>query len=297
MKYSLLIIIICSGFFNRALSQSFLKENKIWSIYECSDTDIPGQPQPQPKTKYFKFEGDTLINSQSYKKTFYSYNIDGPYHMLSSLFREENNIVYEISVFNHDESISYDFNLKKGDFYYQPWDQESFDHPYVVDSVVVRNILGTDRKHWYFSVAESEGDGYIAEIWIEGIGSLTGPLTPIGWDLVGEIEELICVHEGDVQIYQNPNFSGCEVNSNSVTVLEKNKQLININLSGEGMLHIKLQNEKVGEIQIYSLEGKQLLNQKITNNETELCVPSNGILLYYFVTEKGEIQTGKVLVK
>jgi hypothetical protein len=86
------------------------------------------------------------------------------------------------------------------------------------------------------------------------------------------------------------------VNSNSAPIAKNKNQLIELFSLGNGILRLKLKNQGMGEIILYSLEGKQLFNQKITDDKTELCTPFDGILLYRFVPEKGEVQSGKVVV-
>jgi hypothetical protein len=286
----LILIIVCISFITRAPAQSFVKENKIWCVAFYPDD------QTTPKTNYYKFEGDTLIDSVHYLKTIFSNNFNGPFQIVNALWREENNVVFEISTFNHKDRIFYDFNLKVGDYYYNPWDQESHNNPFVVDSVIIRNMNGIDRKCWYFSPVEWGGDRPVAEVWIEGIGSLTGPFRPIGLGLAGGIEELICVHENGVQIYQNPDYTGCEAKNNSVPIIENSQQLINLYSPEKGMLRLQLINKDIGEITLFSLEGKQLINRKITNAETEISAPTNGLLLYRYINKRGETQTGKVLL-
>jgi hypothetical protein len=289
MKNYILIIIVWITIFNNATAQTFLKENKIWCISEFLDGET------QPKTIYYKFEGTALVNSISYKKVFYSYSTDN-WITLDWVIREDSNKVYYNNYSNSSgEHILYDFNLNVGDKY-QPWQLEI---PVVIDSIVVKNIFGTERKYWYFSFSEViEGTESInVEVWIEGIGSFTGPLTPFGKLHGGGIYELLCVHEDNIQIYQNSAYTSCDANSNAVPILENRQQLIDLYSTGNGMLRLQLINKEMGEITLFNMEGKQLLNRKITNTETELSAPINGLLLYRYINKKGETQTGKVLVK
>jgi len=274
MKYisTLIIYIIASA---NIYAQSFVKENKIWSVAEYLETE------PIPKTLYYKFEGDTIINSIAYKKVFHSYSLEGNYMLNSLMFREEKNIIYRISHINHSEKIYYDFNLKDGDLFYWFGNPEN---PFFVDSVKVRNVMGIDRKHWYLS---------LGVIWIEGIGSLCSPVEPFGIFLGGGGYDLLCVHDEGTQIYQSPLYPSCEATSSSPLLSVKNN-LIELLPSPAGLLRLSLLNGSKGVLSLYSPEGKLLFKSQITEKETEICSPSEGLMLFRFVNEKGEVQTGKV---
>jgi hypothetical protein len=292
MKNTLILIIIVILLKTDVFAQSFLIEKKIWSTYEL------GCDENQPKTLYYKFEGDTLIESHHYLKTMMSNNLTDPFRMVNAFYREENNIIYNLFDVDHKELILYNFNLKKGDLYYRPWDQEFLSDPFVVDSVVIRNVLGESRMHWYFSYADwDKNNRPVAEVWIEGIGSLTGPFKPIGQGLTGGIEKLICVHEGDKQIYQNPGFTGCDATTVSYHLLENKQKLINLYSIGKGKVQIQLKNDSKGEIYLYGINGNKVLSMKIINTITQIVVSENGLILYRFISEKGKEQTGKILVK
>jgi len=274
MKLILTIILSSIGLYS--IAQSFLKDNKIWSCAEYLETE------PFPKTICYKFEGDTMINSKVYKKTYISSSIEGSYREYNPLIREENNVIYITATYtNINEQVLYDFNLKEGDLF---WSFNEPSNPFIVDSVVVRNIMVIDRKHWYLS---------LGVIWIEGIGSLCSPVEPFGIFLGGGGYDLLCVHDEGTQIYQSPLYPSCEATSSSPLLSVKNN-LIELFPSPAGLLRLSLLNGSKGELSLYSPEGKQLLKRNITEKETEICSPAEGLMLFRFVNEKGEGQSGKV---
>jgi len=289
MKQTLLIIIIGIVFTTNAFAQSFLQDNKVWCIYE-----LPCE-ENQPNTKYYKIEGDTLIDSEHYKRISYAKN-SNEFIISGTLLHEADGVIYSNSAYNLKENILYDFNLKVGDYYYEPLDQEFLEHPYIVDSIVIRNVLGEDRKHWYFSLVEWE-ESPLAEVWIEGIGSLTGPFRPIGWKLAGAIEKLICVHEGETQLYQSPDFTGCDANTLAAPVIKKSQNLINLHSKGDGIIKLQLKDGSKGEICLFGIDGRKVTVQKITSVETQISLPTKGLVFYRFINNIGEIQTGKVVVR
>lgn len=275
MKY-LIALIICIVVIINVNAQSFVKENKIWSV-ACFDDYYK-----YIKTEYTKFENDTMINgSELYKKIFVSNDQISWWETGRFIIEDVGNVFFNISDGSYKEQL-YDFNIEKGDSVYSFFDFSSFQLN--VTSVIVKVILGVDRKHFYLSNDI---------LWIEGIGSLDGPLEPFG-KLKNGFRELMCVHEDGVLIYQNPNYSECKVTS-SVVLNSTNKKLIEIFSSSAGLLRLSLLNDIKGELTLYSSEGKLLFKSHLNDRETEICSPSDGILLFRFINEKGEVQSGKII--
>ena len=278
-------------FFSNARAQTFLKDSKIWSVDQSDDDES------NHRTLYYKFEGDTVIKSNHYTKTYYSYS-KANWSPINMYLREDAGIVYFPAEASDKELILYDFNLKTGEFYYYPHLRQEGSNPLIVDSVVVKNELGIPLNHWYFSFAEWEGPTKtIAEIWIEGIGSLTDPLVPIGAHYVGEIKKLICVNEDSKQIYQNPSYSGCEAGTIGVSNVKRASNLIDVLNSENGVILVRLKNSKQGKLLLFRLDGIKIASIKIAAPSSSVCVPVNGILLYRFISSNGETQTGKVIVQ
>jgi hypothetical protein len=63
------------------------------------------------------------------------------------------------------------------------------------------------------------------------------------------------------------------------------------------MLEIQLIEAKTGRLFIFDLNGKQILGQAVNQSDAQFCLPSVGVYLYRFVSDKGKVQTGKVLVR
>jgi hypothetical protein len=93
------------------------------------------------------------------------------------------------------------------------------------------------------------------------------------------------------------NCVAVKVKENSIyNLIEKKKSLINLFPIDNGFLQLQLKGNFSGEIIIYTPDGKQVLKKPVTGKECTLCTPASGLLLYRFVTEKGEVQSGKVVV-
>jgi hypothetical protein len=121
------------------------------------------------------------------------------------LLREEADIVYYRPP-NSSEGVLYDFTLEIG------------------DSALVRNIFcgveeipihivnidtveyfGKSLRRWHLGA-----DGNVEELWIEGIGSLNGPLyTKYWYCIVCPIWELLCFHNNDTLEFIAEGETGC----------------------------------------------------------------------------------------
>jgi len=89
-----------------------------------------------------------------------------------------------------------------------------------------------------------------------------------------------------------------KIEENSINDLTKNKKnLIGISSLDNKLLNLRLINNIHGDIILYTHEGKQVARNTVTEKESIIFVPVSGLLLYRFETEKGEIQTGKVMVR
>jgi hypothetical protein len=94
------------------------------------------------------------------------------------------------------------------------------------------------------------------------------------------------------------NCIAIKVKENSIdNLIEKKKNLISLFSSGNGLLQLRLKSSISGEIILYTPEGKQVLKEPVKEMESPICAPSSGLLLYRFVTEKGKVQAGKVVVR
>ena len=171
-------------------------------------------------TDYIRFEGDTLINGVLYKKVWQSEDENqNTWIFYGYYIREENEKVYLKPMFEN-ENLLYDFSLQG-----------------VGDTVTIFNPLTTSPLHLTLSEIDSVettdgwrirwklmADGYEnPEYWIHGIGSMSGVLnsgTAVFGGLCGSAT-LLCEHERDTLIYQNPDFGSCYI---ITTGLHKKKE-------------------------------------------------------------------------
>lgn len=191
---TILTIIFCitNGFI---FSQNIVDTHKVWSIVQsaCDPSDY--------KSFYIKFNGDTTVDSYTYKKIYYSENPEQTNWTYHGLVRENNGRVY--SKQTGLEYLLYDFNVNIGDTV------QIYNSDLIVAQVDTVNFADEYRKRILLHYDNDQFDSLHCESWFEGIGSLCGVIYPGEYGLIGGPRRLICYTENDILIYQNPLFSNC----------------------------------------------------------------------------------------
>ncbi len=249
--------------------------------------------------------GDTVIDLYQYNKLYRLHDsvltINGAIY--KGAIRESGKKVYYRDLACTHDIILYDFNKNANDTIFSVY--STFEINQCLDSTPIYIIIssidsilinGSYRKVFHF-----EDD---PAIWIEGIGSTVGLLTPIDPGVTGNYKwDLVCFFQNDELLYHNPNFSSCYMsysgindfpNSGSIGIEifpNPTKEIININLIGNG--------EQLKNIHIYNLLGQLVYNskfaggQKIQISNIKLNL---GIFNCVVETYSGKIFTKKLII-
>jgi hypothetical protein len=277
MKIIIYILLIFVGQY--CYSQSIVVKDRIWS------EAIFGSEGNSVSTTHYKFCGDTIVNHKTYKHVCVSWSLNSnKWQHFNDLIREDSLRVYKANI-KGKETLIYDFNLKKGETFFD----EKLDESFVVDSVVFREIQGKMLKHIYLSLQAS-----LFMLWIEEIGSYHGVFNH--YDIVGGNVVLLCVEEHGDMLYINEQFDTCELNgtytnNGELLLLELTVKCIQNNL-----VMVQNKNQISGVISFFDLNGKLVLKESVETGTTQLCLPHSGLFIYRFQCENGQIQTGKIVV-
>ena len=279
--YILWLMIFCSM---QSMSQSFVSENKLWSI--MAQVSFEGH---WSWSNFYKFSGDTTINQIQYKKLYESNNENQTYWKINSSWYEKNDSVFQYSDSKGIDILIYNFNLEEKDsFYYNLLE----DYLYV-DSVRIKQWGNKDRKHIYL---KSKLQPYLETVWIQGVGQ-NGLITRSSEaGIIGAFVKILCFSENGEKVYQSPEYDGCYVRTSIEDLQHENQLLRSIPRNG-GRIAVELIESSGGIFSIYTSEGK--LNRKIelSQRTTDICFFKKGLYLYRFESSDGRIQTGKVVVK
>jgi hypothetical protein len=282
------ILLTLMVFSTPLFSQPFITGDKIWTVASHHPLTLEFE-----KLTFYKFMGEKELDSKEYKILCSSSSYNGQYYS-NRYFREENGIVYMYTSWTDDkESVFFNFNLKEGDIIYSPEDLLDQNNPHKVDSVITRDILGNNRKHWYFSVGERP----YWNICIEGIGPIDDPLIPFGMSWAGVIQRLVCVHENDVLVYLNQEYKDCEGTLVSSPQTGEAPTKVKVFQRGSHELFIEPGQLAGGVIRFYTTDGRLHIEEKVPAGGKTIMQPAKGVLLYRYTAPSGKVQTGKIITK
>ncbi len=167
-------------------------------------------------TTVFGFQGDSLINNEQWFK-LYSTN-DSLFKnnlIYRGLTRSDNDLVLYRNTLNQLDTI-YNFNLQMGDSVL--FNLYGGMHPEWLPVIVIDSIQLNGEYYRRFKFAEPgiSAFDWLDEEWIEGIGSIHGPLFPsIPVKFSEETPDsmlLTCSFSNNHQVWQNPFYLSCYVN-------------------------------------------------------------------------------------
>ena len=207
---------------------SMVEEGRVWHMAELS---IYAQLVPDslslkifpdgPKCRAFPFDleikGDTIVNGKLYKKL----TEDNQFRFC---LRQEGSRIYTIGGNFQYESLWYDFSLNPGDTItcgrYQPVMQVM-----QVDTIIVNGIAR--RRLAMASYADNKMIferfgiyvGATLDIWVEGIGSVHGPLSPYVYCFIigNNVRLLDCYQDGQQLIDFDTMVSDVPLNVYSIS--------------------------------------------------------------------------------
>lgn len=286
-SYTLVLTLTAISF----IAQNFVLENKQWNTKLVA----LGMNGVQSTTEIHFIEGDSLHNSVPYKKLWIS--VDSlETSSLQGLLREQNNIVY-FKQNNQDEGILYDFNLDIGDTaeVINLFTDITYPVPIEVINKELVNVNGIDRIRW-----ELEFDGYPDrhEYWLEGIGSLNGPIHTAYWYyMTCPAWTLLCYYNNEEIEYFNEIENTCYINSlnNSENLIDKpiiinpNPVHTGKNLHIDSLLHIT-------QIQLLNTQGKLLKTYLNPAKFIYISHLKSGIYILKIISDSKKSETHKLIV-
>ncbi len=148
-------------------------------------------------TSEYVLRGDTIMNNRAYKRLI---NISSDEQKFICGLRQEGSQIYRCDSNIQDEYLIFDFGLNEGDIFTLP--QIVDETQMCVISVELVSINGTERRVLKMKPYEESTiiSGWI-DIWIEGIGCLSGPSNPWWWLAIGMSPLLLdCCQDGHMLI-------------------------------------------------------------------------------------------------
>ncbi|HEY9114565.1 MAG TPA: T9SS type A sorting domain-containing protein [Bacteroidales bacterium] len=288
MKQRLIFIIFAVLINCSVFGQEFVSSDKQWNVRLNGGIGLT--------TEIFQIDGDSIVDSKSYNKIWLSYDSLTTVSF-QGLLREESNIVYYIPP-DFSEGILYDFNLEIGDTtsVINIFCGSELIPIHVIDIDTVE-YFGESRKRWLIGE-----NGNIEEIWVEGIGSLNGPLyTKYWYCIVCPVWELLCYHKNDTLEYIMPGETECYQNTVGIEELtKKDKILIRPNPVKKGNSIEIVMSFKPVNVDIINFSG--ILIQRLTSIQDQIIkIETNelekGLYIIKVTNQENKIQTLKILIE
>lgn len=208
-------------------------------------------------TEHIYFDGDSIIGDYSYKKTFSDHDPRNEIKVYRGLIREEGQKVYIIHSDSEEERLSYDFSLEEGMMLESAYYPDNFpEYSLYVGTVDSIEINGSMRKRIKIVEAAYQWE---ADTWIEGIGSIYGPLYSCHFlFLEGETSTLLCHYQDEELIYKNPTYSECyyDYRVSTETIIDDVYSIFPNPV--EDILTISSSGDTISRIEIFDTTGKKV---------------------------------------
>jgi hypothetical protein len=196
--------------------------------------------------------------------------------------------------------LIYDFSKQAGDTF-------TIENPdfwnvcYCTVDSVDTVLLDNPRKRMYVRY----NGNWNQDIWIEGIGSVKSHFLQPGTNYIvsdGADYEMLCYLENTKQIYRNPTFQTCSIDSVWMGVAELGAQTFALSPNpATSRVTIQINDTRFASsvFHLFDVAGRMILQQPLTAaaNHIELNGVSKGMYLYNVFTEGEKAGAGKLIIE
>jgi len=245
-----------------AISQGFVSEDNQWNVliydyYYGANTEV------------FKIEEDSLLNTITYKKVWWSHDTAMAIWTFQGLLREDSNIVYYVPP-GGTEGILYNFNLGISDTCWikNMWCGDTEVQVIIIDIDTVE-YFGIERIRWSI---ENNSNGLI-EYWIDGIGSTFGPLYSKYYEcVVCPTWDLLCYHEYNTVLYMMPGMDTCYIYSVGIDEIFMADQIRIFPNPVRDKFEVWSLELEVKGVELYDLSGRKLVEKNFPAGDRNVVV-------------------------
>ncbi|MCK9452407.1 MAG: T9SS type A sorting domain-containing protein [Bacteroidales bacterium] len=290
----------------------FPTDNVIWS-------EVYSNIQPfQIDTYQYGISGDTLINSQLYRKIYRLYDtiypvVPGSY---CGAIREDSSkrifsigcdCVYPGSPFD-EEVLLYDFSKAVGDTIFVGVEGIGPLGYMIIDSIGSVLIDGNYRKTFHFTSwnrGRKVNSNWIEDYWIEGIGSTRSLFSPLQYVTTGYGKwELICFNQENEVKYLNPKYNSCFpllTGANSINMQNEAVKIYPHPVTSISVIELMSSTGSYFQhIAIYNVLGQQVNAMNITAKTKVFINRADfkpGLYIYRLSGQHTKPETGKIIFK
>lgn len=257
----------------------------------------------ETRSTVFMFDGDTLIGGNEWQKlyTFLDKEAEGE-AVLEGILRTEGDLVFYRGASGRTDTL-YNFGLQRGDYF-----------NFVFDSAAVRlevvsvdkiDVNGVNRKRITFGEPDDMSlIGVMNEVWIEGVGSIHGPLYPAAPRMFmtefTDALDLTCARTGGREtMWKNAGYDECFVNK----VLSTRNEVTDAPFSvypnpfeQEIFLDGPFMGGSGAEVRVYDMQGRKVLSSQLPVGKRQLSLNGLGTGVYLLeISWEGESYFQKIV--
>ena len=242
-------------------------------------------------TTVYGFQGDSTINGETWYKMYSTPDSLFQNNLVyQGLTRNENDVILFIDTLSQLDTL-YNFNLILGDSVL--YNFNGMPEWIYVDEINTLQINGQSYRKFKFTDPTGPSAFYfLKEEWIEGIGSIHGPLFPHApVQFSSELPDsllLTCSFSNTQDFFQHPSYSNCYVNIVLGTEVQETMNYKLYPNPASSVLTIEASQNLGGDIEIFDLNGKLVKTVSADGMNLEIDVSSleNGLYFLHFTTDK-----------
>ncbi|RFC55221.1 T9SS type A sorting domain-containing protein [Brumimicrobium aurantiacum] len=301
MKSILLLSFLLPTLLFSQITHHFSNQDSKWHVAKSFTAATQEHPSfVATTTTVFGIQGDSTINSEVWSKIYSTSDSSFQNNLVfEGLTRVDNDLILYKNGTNPIDTL-YNFDLAIGDSVFYDFDYfTSWIHVYEIETVLLN---GESYRKFIFT--EPNGPtafDHLSEVWIEGIGSVHGPLfpnTPTKFsEEVPDSLLLTCSFSNNQDFFQHPSYSDCYVN---ITLGIKNQEALDFSIYPNpvsSILTIESTQNINGEIEFFDVNGKLVKTMESFDEKVTIDVSGfeNGVYFLHFDVGSGKV-VKKVLV-
>lgn len=300
MKALLIFVALLPTLLFGQITNHFSHQDAQWNIAKTFIAATQEHPSfVATTTKVYGVQGDSTINGEIWSKIYStSDSLFQSNLTFEGLTRVESDLVLLKNGTSPVDTL-YNFNLNVGDSVL--YDFGFFTSWIHVEEIQTIQMNGESYKKFIFT--EPTGPiafDHLSEVWIEGIGSVHGPLFPnTPTKFSGEwpdAMDLTCSFANNQDFFQHPSYSSCYVN---ITLGLENQEEVNLSVFPNPVrstLTIESAQKLTSDIEIVDASGKLIKKVKADQLTIDVSSFENGIYFLHFQVGNQQV-VKKILVR
>lgn len=281
----------------------FAEEEARWHLthsYVNPNADNP--TFTEKRTTVFYLAGDSVVSGDTWRAVHTRTDeTSRAGSVFEGLLRSSGDVVLYRTAGAAPDTL-YDFSLEAGDYFIFPFEGDTV--PVMVAETDVIEFGGEMRKRIIFAEPESIAAlGLMNEVWIEGVGSVHGPLFPLAPRLFrtefADGLDLTCTEAGGESIWKNPDFSECFV-SNVLNTGDKDDAVPFSVYPNPFVQEVYLEGPFLGgsgaEVRVYDMQGRKVYGAQLPMGKRQLTLNGLGTGVYLLeISWQGESYFQKIV--